>query len=88
MDGRDLAAWNLRRWRVEKGLSQEQLAVDANVDRTYVSRLERGLENPTVGVLDRLARALSVPVSAFLAPPKRGERPPRTLKAGRRKTKN
>jgi transcriptional regulator with XRE-family HTH domain len=38
-------------------LSQENLAVDAGVDRTYVSRLERGLENPTVGILDQLADA-------------------------------
>jgi len=33
--------------------------VDAEIDRTYVSRLERGLENPTVAVLERLAKALS-----------------------------
>jgi transcriptional regulator with XRE-family HTH domain len=35
------------------------LAVDAGIDRTYVSRLERGLQNPTVAVLEKLARALS-----------------------------
>jgi transcriptional regulator with XRE-family HTH domain len=35
------------------------LAVDAEIDRTYVSRLERGLENLTVAVLERLATALS-----------------------------
>jgi transcriptional regulator with XRE-family HTH domain len=35
------------------------LAVDAGIDRTYVSRLERGLQNPTVTVLEKLARAFS-----------------------------
>jgi len=45
MNARALVARNLRRLRVRKGLSQEVLAVDAQIDRTYVSRLERGLEN-------------------------------------------
>ena len=52
-----LVARNIRRLRVARGLSQEALAVDAEIDRTYVSRLERGLENPSVAVLERLARA-------------------------------
>jgi transcriptional regulator with XRE-family HTH domain len=43
---------------VARELSQEMLAVDAGIDRTYVSRLERGLENPTVTVLEKLARGL------------------------------
>jgi predicted transcriptional regulator len=46
-----LVAGNIRRLRAAKGLSQEVLAMDAEIDRTYVSRLERGLENPTVAVL-------------------------------------
>jgi transcriptional regulator with XRE-family HTH domain len=54
-----LVARNIRRLRVANGLSQEVLAVDAEIDRTYVSRLERGLENPTVAVLERIAKALS-----------------------------
>jgi transcriptional regulator with XRE-family HTH domain len=49
MNGRKLVAWNLRRLRVRQGLSQEKLAADAGVDRAYMSRLERELENPTVG---------------------------------------
>jgi transcriptional regulator with XRE-family HTH domain len=88
MDGRKLVAWNLRRLRVQRDLSQEKLAVDAQVDRTYVSRLERRLENPTVAVLDRLADALSVHVSEFFAEPRPGLRPPNPLPGGRRsKTK-
>jgi DNA-binding XRE family transcriptional regulator len=58
-------------YRVERGLSQEKLAVDAQIDRTFVSSLERGLENPTVSVLDKLASALSIPISeSFGCPPK------------------
>ena len=75
-----------RRIRVLRGLSQEKLAVDANVDRAYVGRLERGLENPTVGLLDRLALALGVPIKEFLIVPEPGEARPRPLKGGRRKT--
>ena len=87
MDGRALVAWNLRRIRVEQDLSQEKLAADAGVDRTYVGRLERRLENPTVGILDRLAAALSVKIVDLLAEPKRGETPPKPLRGGRRSEK-
>lgn len=84
MDGRRLVAWNLRRHRVGRGLSQEKLAVDAQIDRTYVSSLERGLENPTVVVLDKLAAALSLPIADLFRTLLRGERPPKPLLAGRR----
>jgi transcriptional regulator with XRE-family HTH domain len=79
-----LVAWNLRRLRVGRDLSQENLAFDAGVDRTYVSRLERGLENPTVGILDRLADALGVGIVEFFVVPSPGELPPRPLPGGRR----
>ena len=55
MDARTLVARNIRRIRVARGLSQEGLAVDAEIDRTYVSRVERNFENPTILVLERLA---------------------------------
>jgi transcriptional regulator with XRE-family HTH domain len=84
MKSRALVARNLRRLRVHKGLSQEVLAVDARIDRTYVSRLERGLENPTVAVLERLAEALGAQIVEFFAIPRRGEAPPQPLRGGRR----
>jgi transcriptional regulator with XRE-family HTH domain len=84
MKARALVARNLRRLRVLRGLSQENLAVDAGIDRTYVSRLERGLENPTVAVLERLADALGAGIVEFFAVPKRGEPAPRPLPGGRR----
>lgn len=80
-----LVAWNLRRLRVRRGLSQEALAVDAGVDRSYVGRIERGVENPTVETLDRLAAALEVVVDELLLAPKHGEKPPATLRKGRKK---
>jgi transcriptional regulator with XRE-family HTH domain len=84
MDARALVARNLRRLRVRRGLSQEALAVDARIDRTYVSRLERSLENPTVRVLEQLAIALGAEITDFFVPPRRGERPPQPLRGGRR----
>ena len=65
MNGRALVAWNLRRVRVKRGLSQERLAFDAGVDQSYLGGLERQEENPTVDVLDRLASTLSIPISIF-----------------------
>lgn len=67
MNARALVARNIRRIRVARGLSQEVLAVDAGIDRTYVSRLERHLENPTVAVLERIAKALDCSVVDLFA---------------------
>jgi transcriptional regulator with XRE-family HTH domain len=67
-----------------RGLSQEALAVDAGIDRTYVSRLERGLENPSVAVLEKLAIALEASIPDLFVVPAKGEAKPRPLKAGRR----
>jgi transcriptional regulator with XRE-family HTH domain len=49
---------NVRRAREAIGLSQEELGDKAGIDRTYVSGVERGVRNPTVKVLARLADAL------------------------------
>lgn len=84
MKGRDLVAWNLRRLRVARELSQDGLAHEAGVDRTYVGRLERAIENPTVGVLDRLADALGAPLAELFVVPERGASPPPRLRAGRK----
>ncbi|MBC2775839.1 helix-turn-helix transcriptional regulator [Rhizobium sp. AQ_MP] len=60
MEIRELFAKNLRKSRQAKGLSQEELAHLADIDRTYISSLERGLYSPTIEVLDKLARALGI----------------------------
>jgi transcriptional regulator with XRE-family HTH domain len=51
---------NVRRLRIERGLTQEALAAAAEIDMRYVGGIERGQENPTVSVLGRLAGALGV----------------------------
>lgn len=83
MNGRALLAWNLRRLRVLREISQEKLAADAAVDRAYLGGLERQDENPTIDLLDRVAEALAVPVGDFFIPPKPGEKPPQPLRGGR-----
>ncbi len=57
MEIRDILALNLKRLRAEQGLSQEELADRADIDRTYVSSLERSVYAVGVDVLDRLAKA-------------------------------
>jgi transcriptional regulator with XRE-family HTH domain len=84
MDARARVARNVRRLRVQAGLSQEVFAVDAGIDRTYVSRVERGLENPTVAVLERIAKALRVDIVEMVAEPPGGRSRLPTLKPGRR----
>jgi len=64
---RDLAT-NLREARANAGLSQEALALAAEVDRTYVSQIERGVGNPSIAVLVRLANKLAVDIVDMLRP--------------------
>ena len=59
---------NVRTLRGKRGLSQERLALEAGVDRTLVSKIERAIANPTLGVLTKLAYVLGVPVMRLLAP--------------------
>jgi transcriptional regulator with XRE-family HTH domain len=79
-------ARNLRRLRVVAGLSQEALAADARVDRTYVGRVERSLENPSVAVLERLAKALGCDIAEFFDQ-SQVTRPVQPLPGGRRPKK-
>ncbi|MFN5791712.1 MAG: helix-turn-helix domain-containing protein [Burkholderiales bacterium] len=59
---------NVRVLRGSQGLSQEQLAFEADVDRTLVSKIERTIANPTLEVLTKLAVVLGVPVARLLKP--------------------
>ena len=56
----------LKRLREARGLSQYALAKQAKISRVYVAKLEAGRSDPTVGMLQRLAKALGVPVTALL----------------------
>lgn len=56
----------LRTVRREVGLTQEQLALAADIDRTFVSLIERGARQPTVRVLFKLAAALHVSAARLI----------------------
>jgi len=60
MDLRDLFAANLRRLRHEKGLSQDDLAYEAEVSRSYLSQLEKGAFYASLKMIGKLAEALGV----------------------------
>ncbi|MEZ5785701.1 MAG: helix-turn-helix transcriptional regulator [Xanthobacteraceae bacterium] len=66
MDIREVFARNLRKARNARRLSQEALAHEAGVDRTYVSALERGVYNATIVMVAKLAKALDVEPSELL----------------------
>jgi transcriptional regulator with XRE-family HTH domain len=53
-------AMNLRTIRLSKGIAQERLALDAGVDRTVVSKIERAVANPSIEILLKLANQLDV----------------------------
>lgn len=60
--GREVA-----RLRKQLGISQEELAFRAEVHRTYISQLERGLKSPTLSVILKLSRALKVSASRIVS---------------------
>ncbi len=66
---RQVFAANLRRAREARGMSQEALADAADIDRTYVSALERGLYSVSLDTLERLASALKVLPASLLNGP-------------------
>lgn len=67
MDVRRRVGLNVRRLREASGRSQEEFAFDAGMHRTYVSGIERGVRNPTVTVLEKLAVALKVTLAELVA---------------------
>jgi len=66
MEIREVFARNLRKARQAKGLSQEALAYDAGVDRTYISALERGVYGATIDMVAKLAAVLNIEPSELL----------------------
>ena len=66
MDLRDVFATNLRRLRHEKGLSQDDLAYEAEVSRSYLSQLEKGVFYASLKIIGRLAEALGVEPAELL----------------------
>jgi transcriptional regulator with XRE-family HTH domain len=69
MDLREVFATNLRRLRHEKGLSQDELAYEAEVSRSYLSQLEKGAYYASLKIIGRLADALAVDPAELLKLP-------------------
>lgn len=65
---RKILAQNIRALRDEGQLSQEELALRADVDRTYVSQIERAIGNPSLLVLCKLSAVLEVDVKQLFDP--------------------
>lgn len=68
MSIREVLAQNLRRYRAERGLSQEELAHRADIDRTYISSLERQQYGASIDVVESLAKVLEVAPHDLLRP--------------------
>ncbi len=66
MDIRRILGRNLARLRRERELSQEAFADLAGLHRTYISGIERGVRNPTITIVQKLAEALDVSVAELL----------------------
>lgn len=68
-DLRAVLAYNMRLFRVNKGWSQEELARQCDLDRTYVSAIERKRWNIALSNIEKIANALGVPAYQLLLPP-------------------
>ena len=80
MEIRDILADNLKATRKRKGMSQEELAHHAEIDRTYISALERCVYGATIDVVDRLAKVLGVSAAQLLTARGKTEEKPRPAK--------
>jgi len=74
MDIREDFARNLRKLRQQKGLSQEALAHEAGIDRTYISALERGVYSASLTMVEKLAKVLGVEPTMLLQRAARSQR--------------
>ncbi len=61
-----LVGQNVRKYRKEKGLTQEKLALEAGITSEYVSRIENGKENPTVELLFKISRVLEIELAELV----------------------
>jgi transcriptional regulator with XRE-family HTH domain len=66
-DWRATLGKNVRKYRQQRKLTQEQLAFGAEIDLTYVGGIERGRRNPSLLVMARIADALQVPLAKLIS---------------------
>ena len=77
MDLREVFATNLRRLRHAKGLSQDDLAYEAEVSRSYLSQLEKGAFYASLKIVGKLASVLEIEPAELLKRPSKGGQPKR-----------
>jgi transcriptional regulator with XRE-family HTH domain len=73
MDLRGVFATNLRRIRHEKAMSQDDLAYEADISRSYLSQLEKGAFYASLKIVGKLADVLKIEPAELLLRPKRGK---------------
>lgn len=73
MDIREVFAGNLRKVRHAAGMSQDDLAYEAKVSRSYLSQIEKGSYYASLKIIERLAKVLKVEPSSLLEKPLRGK---------------
>lgn len=66
MSARETLGKNIRKQREHRKWSQEELAYQTGIHRTYISGLERGVRNPTLSIIENIANTLEIPVSQLL----------------------
>ena len=85
MDIRRRLGVNIRHLRILKGWSQEELAFESELHRTYISGVERGVRNPTVMIVAKLAKTLGVSPGTLLDPLPSPTTPLRRGRRGRKR---
>jgi transcriptional regulator with XRE-family HTH domain len=66
MDIKEKFGKNVKLLRIEKGWSQEKLALNADLDRTYIPSIEKGIRNVSITVIEKIANALEVEIIELL----------------------
>ena len=87
MEAKKLVGWNIRRLRVDRGLTIEDLAAEADVASAYLGQVERGAANISIVILERVAKSLGARLAELFVDPLPTAEPPKPLKAGRRRAK-
>lgn len=87
MQARKIVGWNVRRFRAERGMTIEDLAGDAEIDASYLARMERGTVNSSVDVLERISKQLRIRIVELFVEPVAGAPAPKGLRPGRRPSK-
>ena len=73
----------MKHWRAVRGISQRDLADKSGVGYASIARIETGRQDPTVGILTRLAEALGIDVVDFFGTPAKAKRPARKRARGK-----